>query len=210
MLSIMTTKCEVDPTTQGSMLPPVLPASLAVGQVVELEGVYYKSPEKPSLPLTPEQEVMKAEADALLFLDLACRSQRNIANMVAHKEAVESGIGNVRPNTDVATELERLGNPKNGVIRTAKEHRMHFRRQAKLKFAQSIGTETVVRHEERMDHGIPIPIPIIRAKDPQQDAEFQARFRAFYDEYGHPEQKHKREAQRQRLLAATQSQQAAA
>jgi len=182
----MTPKHEVDPTTQASMLAPT-PAALAMGAVVEVDDAYFQAPTSPApepkpQPLTPEQETMKAEADALQFLDLASKSKRNLTNIKKHQRALHAG--KVRPGTDIPTELERLENPKNGAIRTAEERHGYFRRSAKAKFGQSIGIETIIETEERATGEFVGEVEVVRSKDPELQAEFTRRYKAFYDQYG--------------------------
>ncbi|HET7060288.1 MAG TPA: hypothetical protein VFH99_03180 [Candidatus Saccharimonadales bacterium] len=194
-------KHEVDPVIQGSMLAPS-PAALATGAVVEMETGYYSTPKAEPAPLTHEQKALKAERNALFFLDRACKTKRNITNMETHQYHLRSG--NVKEGTDIPTELARLadvderGKPI-GAIPTAQERYKHFRRQAKITYGESIGVETIMEPESRLVEGVPQEFLIVKAEDPARQAEFVEGFREFDSLYGQLNQAANRDRRRQEI-----------
>lgn len=195
----MPPKHTVDPTTQGSMLAP--PAtSLRTGVMEEVDGAFFRTPDSGPETLSPEEQALKMEADALYLLGRACRTQQNINNMSKGLRALRDHRGYDADPTE-AFRLE-------GAIARSEETYYEFRRGAKTSFAQSIGIETVIKEEEKTVEGTPRMVRVVRAKDSEWEAELASRYKDFYAQYGDVKQADARTGRRRQILGSIRSQSA--
>lgn len=197
-------KHEVDPTAQGAMLPPTA-AALATGSMVEVEGAYYRPPTSEPEPLTPEQEAMKAEADALMLLGQANKVKHNITSMEKYQHNLKSG--KVKEGTDIPSELARLASTDEetrepvGAIPTSQKAYRSLRAAAKRAFAKSIGIETVIVSEVRAVEGSPREVLIVRATNDEQNDRLNRLYRDFDNKYGGPNKAKARSSRRAEVLS---------
>lgn len=160
---------EIDPANQG-MLMPRAASSVAVGAVIEHEGVFYQRPE---ITLSPEQtEViarLQAEHDTLDSFALENRGAGNIFHKSEKLNTIEADPRYPEENKDaIITDL-------NASIHKSETSKPGLKVGAKGSFAKSIGIEV------RTD--IVAGDPVILTKDPQQQAKLDDEYKAFRAEY---------------------------
>lgn len=191
---------------QGSFLAPAQ-AALRAGVVVEVDGGFYPAPsETMSADEQVRRDRLQAESNALLMLDRACRTERNITNMEKHQAALRSGEGTVRPGTDASSELHRLAhldekNRPAGAIPTSMKTLDSFKRRAQTAFAKSIGIETVTELGVIEENGVPREIEDVHAKDPRRQVELTRRYAEFRGHYEGSRRSRARERRRAEIAA---------